>query len=86
MLAISTDDLSGAETIANSIGIPFPILYNKETDVVRAYGVYDLLNDGLSAPATFVIDKEGVIRWKYVGSGLGDRPSVGRILEELGNL
>ncbi len=68
------------------IGIPFPILYNKDADVVKAYGVYDLLGDGLATPATFVIDKQGVIRWKRVGSSVGDRPPASKVLEELGKL
>ena len=65
------------------IGIPFPILYNKDADVVKAYGVYDLLGDGLATPSTFIIDKQGVIRWKRVGSSVGDRPPVSKVLEEL---
>ena len=53
---------------------------------MKAYGVYNLLGDGLSAPATFVIDKQGVIRWKRVGSRVGDRPPASKVLEELGKL
>ena len=68
------------------IGIPFPILYNKDADVVKAYGVYDLLGDGLATPSTFIIDKQGVIRWKRVGSSVGDRPPTSKVLEELGKL
>ena len=86
VLAISTDDLSGAQRVASLIGIPFPILYNKDADVVKAYGVYDLLDDGLATPATFIIDKQGVIRWKRVGSRVGDRPPASKVLEELGKL
>ena len=86
VLAISTDDLSGAKKVASLIGIPFPILYNKDADVVKAYGVYDLLGDGLATPSTFIIDKQGVIRWKRVGSRVGDRPPASKVLEELGKL
>jgi peroxiredoxin len=86
VLAISTDDLSGAQRVVSLIGIPFPILYNKDADVVKAYGVYDLLGDGLATPSTFIIDKQGVIRWKRVGSSVGDRPPASKVLEELGKL
>ena len=84
VLAISTDDLSGAKRVASLIGIPFPILYNKDADVVKAYGVYDL-GEGLATPSTFIIDKQGVIRWKRVGS-VRDRPPASKVLEELGKL
>ena len=85
-MAISTDDLSGAETMVNRIGIPFPILYDSAADVVREYGVYDLLGDGLAAPATFVIDRGGVVRWTHVGDATSDRASAQEILRQLRQL
>ena len=85
MLAISTDDLSGAETIAERLGISFPILYNPDAEVVIDYGVFDVLGDtpGLATPATFIIDKNGVIRWKYVAKRYADVPSGDLVLQEL---
>ena len=85
MLAVSVDDLKGAESIFKSIGIPFQVLYDPGTAVVRDYGVYDILSDSprLAAPSTFLIDRDGIIQWKYVASRYTDRPSVDRILEQL---
>ncbi len=83
VLAISKDDLSGAHYISDSIGIMFPILYDPEAEVVQEYGVYNLLRDGLATPSTFIIDKDGVIQWKYVGRDKSDRPSTQVILEQL---
>ncbi len=83
VLAVSVDDLRGAERVAEALGIPFPVLYDPSRGVPRAYMVYDLLGDGLSAPATFVVDRAGVIRWKYVGRRIGDRPSTSEILAQL---
>ncbi len=34
-------------------------------------------------PATFVIDKDGIVRWVYVGKSDGDRPSVETVLGEV---
>lgn len=86
MLAISTDDLSGAKAIVARVGIPFPILYDSAADVVREYGVYDLLGDGLAAPATFVIDTGGVVRWSHVGRRTSDRASAQEILDQIQQL
>ena len=86
MVAISTDDLSGAKSIVGRVGISFPILYNREGNVVRDYGVYNLLGDGLAAPATFVIDTHGVVRWSYIGRGISDRPSAAKVIGELQRL
>ena len=83
MLAVSVDDLRGAQEIADQVGIPFPILYDPSADTPRAYDVYDLLGDRRAAPATFVVDRDGVIQWKYVGRFIGDRPSVREVLRQL---
>lgn len=85
-MAISTDDLSGAQSIAENIGIGFPILYDPEAEVVKEYGVHNPADGGRSKPATFIIDSDGIIQWKYVGSGIGDRPSMQRILGQLERL
>ena len=83
VLAISTDDLSTAGRIIASTSAPFPILYDPAAGAVREFGVYDLLHDGLATPSTFVVDKRGVIRWKYVGQGIYDRPALSEVLEQL---
>ena len=86
VLAISTDDLSGAESIVGRVGIEFPVLYNSETDVVDAYGVYNLRGDNLAAPATFIIDSTGIVRWSYISRRTGDRPKTSEIIEQLKKL
>jgi hypothetical protein len=35
--------------------------------LVRRYGLYDLLGDGVAAPAAFIIGIDGFIRWRHVG-------------------
>ena len=86
MLAISTDDLSGAQSIVGKVGIEFPVLYNSDTDVVDAYGVYNLRGDSLAAPATFVIDSEGIVRWSHVSRRTSDRPKTSEIIKQLKKL
>ena len=80
MVAISIDDLSGASSIVQELGIPFPVLYDTSREVVRLYKVQNAGDGGRARPATFILDTEGVIQWKYVGSGIGDRPPVSTIL------
>ena len=67
-MAISKDELSGATDIAQSLGIPFPILYDPAGDVIGAYGVVNPSDDGKASPSTFLVDEEGVIRWRFSGS------------------
>ena len=83
VVGISMDDLSEAKKLIRRTGLSLPVLYDPEAKVVRQYGVYNLLGDNLATPAVFVIDKDGVIQWKYVGKGNYDRPSAAQVLDQL---
>ena len=48
--------------------------------------MYNLLGDGLAAPATFVIDADGVVRWSYIGRRNSDRPKAATVISELQRL
>ncbi len=70
------------EGVRAAIGAPFPMLADPDHRAAEMYGVYNLLGDGLAAPAVFVL-KDGVIRWSYVGQNPADRPPVAEILAHL---
>lgn len=64
---------------------PFPVLIDQERNVVRDYGVYRALSwdgIGVTRPAAFIVDREGAIRFLYVGerdSDIPDAPSLLRL-------
>lgn len=59
--------------------IPFPVLLDPGTKVVRKYR----LEWDLSRPSTFILDAKGTIRYAYVGKTSDDRPAVDRIVKEV---
>lgn len=61
-------------------GAPFPILYNSDKSVIIDYGVLD---GNVANASTFIIDKNGVIRWKYIGAAKTDRPDPETIIGKL---
>jgi len=61
----------------------FPILADLDQSIARKYGVYDLLDDGVAAPATFIIASDGVITWYDIGENITDRPSAEEVLGRL---
>ena len=81
--AISTDDLSNAHWVVDNVGVEFPILYNPDITTVADYGVYNLLGDQLTTTSTFIIDKDGVIRWMYAGTSIDDQVPTSTVLEQL---
>ena len=72
--------------IANS-GATFPFLYTTKSQAVpQSYNVYNLHDDGVAAPALFIVDKNGKIAFEYIGKDIGDRPDSEIVLAELKKL
>ena len=84
MLAISTDDLKGAEYAVAEFGAQYPVLYTaKDATVPRQYGVFDLHGDGLASASVFIIDKAGQLRWTLISRAYTDQVSGGTILDQI---
>ena len=58
---------------------PFPLLLDIDLSAVDALGI----RADLSKPATYILDKQGEVRFAYVGKDLTDRPSVKALLDQL---
>ena len=58
--------------------IPFPVYLDRG---LRVVGRYNLSGD-VSKPSTLVLDREGAIRYLYVGRNTADRPDLDRVLAE----
>ncbi len=86
ILAVSTDDLSQAEFAVEKLGLQFPVLQDPEGQVSKEYKVFNLLNDGVAAPSTFLLDKDGAIRWQYIGKSKSDRRANSQIIGQLQGL
>lgn len=54
----------------------FPILFDKDSKVSNAYGVQGL-------PTTFLIDKNGQIRYRAIGGREFDHPEVIKLIQQL---
>lgn len=59
--------------------VPFPLLLDVDLAAVDALGI----RADLSKPATYILDKQGEVRFAYVGQSLSDRPSVKALLDQL---
>jgi peroxiredoxin len=72
ILAVSNDSPFTLRVFAEREGLEYPLLSDfwPHGDVSRAYGVFDE-EKGCAVRGTFVIDKQGVVRWTVV-NGLPD--------------
>ncbi|MCK6625358.1 MAG: peroxiredoxin family protein [Anaerolineae bacterium] len=83
VIAIAAQDQAGAQASASTAQVSYPVLADPDHQVADAYGVYNLLGDGVATPAVFVINKSGQIAWSYIGQNISDRPNNQTILENL---
>jgi peroxiredoxin len=69
LLTVSVDSVYVHRTWAETEGYEFGLLSDfwPHGEVAKAYGVFDD-ERGLATRGTFIIDKEGVIRWKVVNA------------------
>jgi peroxiredoxin Q/BCP len=80
---ISTQDLDSHESFARKHGLRMPLLTDTGREAVAAYGIG---LGGLVRRSVFVIDAEGVLRWKHVAAlGLTFR-DVSTLTEQLAAL
>ncbi|MFD5566481.1 peroxiredoxin [Streptomyces cadmiisoli] len=72
VLAVSNDSIHTLRVFAEQEDLEYPLLSDfwPHGAVSRAYGVFDE-DKGCAVRGTFVIDKEGVVRWTVV-NGLPD--------------
>jgi peroxiredoxin len=83
VVALAVQEPERARTMAELLGNPFPILADAAHQAAEAYGVFNLLGDGIAAPAVFIIDPAGKITWSYIGRNAEDRPTAALLLEHL---
>jgi peroxiredoxin len=95
ILALSVDDPEDLQRMVDRISADdqiaprFPFLTDPGHRVIDRYGLFnpdDPNGRQITHPATYVIDMEGVVRWKHVEVDYSVRPSNQDILEVLAGL
>jgi len=86
IVGISVDGVWSHAAFARDRKLGFPLLadFEPKGEVARRYGVYDA-GSGTAERALFVIDADGVVRWRYV-SPIDVNPGADGILEALDQL
>jgi peroxiredoxin len=62
--------------------IPYPILLDVNLTGVDQLGI----RAELAKPSTYIIDRDGRVRFAYVGESIADRPTVDSVLKQLAKL
>ena len=94
LLAIDPHESWSAKYLLKETGfetsdVNFPLLLDPTQTVSATYGVafqMRIHTELSNRPATFIIDREGVIRYARRATTFGDRPSPAQIVAELKKL
>ena len=86
VLAVSCDHFYANRAFADSQQLEFSVLSDfwPHGEVSRAYGIFNP-DVGVAERGTFVIDGEGIVRWK-VEQGIGEARDLGAYREALESL
>ena len=82
MIAISADSPADGQKVASELNLTYPVLSDVYKNFIRQYGVLHP-TEGIARPSMFVVNKDGKITWKYVGSEASDRPPINTVLQQL---
>ena len=89
VFGISTDYVASHKAFRAANHLNYPLLSDWNKTVSKAYGVlYDKLGDflGVSKRSVFVLDKNGVVQFKWVTEDPKVPPDSRRVLEEVKRL
>jgi peroxiredoxin len=76
MLAVLYNDApSMAETFASKLQLTMPILVDQNSGVGGSYGL-------TGVPETFIVDKQGILRQKFIGPAQWDSPQFLQMLQQ----
>lgn len=91
ILAVSIDGQEGMNKVSaklkeNGARLNLRFLSDPDHSVIDSYGLLNPESRGLPHPATYVIDKEGVVRWRFVDVNYRVRPKAADVLKALRSL
>lgn len=80
------DTPEDAKRMADLAGATFAVLSDAGKRVATSYAVYDRLGDGVAAPSTFIVARDGELVAGHVGNDIADRVPPDAIIATLREL
>ena len=89
ILAVSIDSHEDSKRLVRELksrfpgDFDFPLLEDRDHQVIDRYGILNPDGKGWPHPATYLIDKKGMVRWKFIEVDYTQRPTNEQILQAL---
>jgi peroxiredoxin len=85
IFAVTADSAQGVLQAIDEWRLSFVVVLDAERKAIWQYGLLNPVN-GLALPSTFLIDRQGIVRHRYVGTSSADRPDAQEVLEAVRKL
>ena len=86
MIAISADSQARVDLTKRNLKITYRLLSDENREAIDAYNVIDTGNMRIARPATYILDQDGRIAWRFLDVKFDTRVSSDQILTELKKL
>jgi len=89
VFGISVDTFFALKAFQDQQMLKFPLLSDFNKEVIRAYGVFneDMIGlKGIAKRSVFVLDKDGVVRYREVLDDARNEPDYKKVLESVASL
>ncbi len=92
ILAVSIDSPQDSKRFIRQLAdnypgeFDFPLLQDRQHRVIDRYGILNPRSPGWPHPATYVVDRNGRVRWRFVETNYRVRASNEQILNALRQL
>lgn len=83
VIAIAPDTVENARTYFDQQDLPFTSLPDPDRAVFRQYDVKSTMVSLGQRPGLFIVDKDGIVRFAYLGWQQWEIPSIDETLREL---
>jgi len=90
LIAVSYDPPETLKKFADSRGITFPLVSDRDSAIIRAYGILNESEQpgargyGIPHPGTFIVDRKGVVVSRFFEDAYQERYTTATILSSLG--
>ena len=89
VLGISVDTFFSLKAFQDQQSLNFPLLSDFNKEVIREYGVFneDMIGlKGIAKRSVFVIDKDGIVRYREVLEDARNEPDYKKVLDSVASL
>jgi len=91
VLSVCVDSVETNAKVVENLDLDFPILSDPDLKVIKAFGLlhkggYAREGADVARPAVFVLDQQGVVRWRHLTDNWRKRVRPEVVLEQLSKI